>query len=121
MKYKGEVVNNHGQATNYWNMFPLKYKRLFREMYPGSLNVQVIIPPILDLSKKMTLEYPKELFKTVWKKAPWRRIEYYPATVNDVPGFLIILHPSSVGRPPNILEFILTAEVMEKEVEIEIL
>jgi CTP-dependent riboflavin kinase len=117
---KGRVIKGWGKATKFWQAFPPEYKRLFTDFYPGTLNVDVgevfIAPP----SRVMTLNYPPFLFKGIWAAAKWRSVDYLPVRVNGIGGFLVILNPSSVGRPKHILEFILEDYVGEEEVEIEL-
>jgi len=121
MKLKGTVVKGWGKATVFWKDFPPEYKILFKNFYPGTLNVKIEEPFDIPSDKIMKLSYPTFLFDKVWQGAEWRSINYLPARVNNIRGFLITLDPPSQGRPPDILEFILIDFVETSfAVEIEI-
>lgn len=129
MLLKGKVVKGHGQATDYWAKFPEHYKLLFAPMYPGSLNVEV-----KDLSSyeelynelfytrenAIQISWPFRVFQNEWKEVKyWNKTNYWPVKVNGTPGFHINLDPYSSGRPRHKLEFVLTGEIKDDEVEIE--
>ena len=113
MLLKGEVVKGWGKATGFWKRFPPEYKLLFKDFYPGTLNVKVEESFLIPKDRSMILVYPPFLFKSgeVWGEAKWRSINLLPARVDGVKGFLITLDPPSRGRPPDILEFILRDKV----------
>jgi|TARA_B100000959_G_scaffold268894_1_gene314064 CTP-dependent riboflavin kinase len=121
MFLKGKVVKGYGKATKFWSDFPEEYKLLFKEFYPGSLNVKIDREFDMIPERVMVLKYPIFLFNAEWKEAEWRSINYLPARVNGVSGFLITLDPPSIGRPKDILEFLLVDKVEDDNVKIEIL
>jgi CTP-dependent riboflavin kinase len=121
MFLNGTVVKGWGKATKFWSDFPEEYKLLFKEFYPGTLNVKVTKKFNMIAERVMVLKYPTFLFNAEWEEAEWRSVNYLPAKVNGVSGFLITLDPPSIGRPKDILEFILVDKVEDDNVEIEIL
>ena len=117
---KGRVIKGWGKSTEFWKGFPPEYKLLFQDFYPGTLNVKIEEPFDIPQDRIMKVNYPTFLFNKIWQGAKWRTINYLPARVNQMSGFLITLDPPSKGRPLDILDFILEGYVGEEEVEIEL-
>ena len=114
MLLKGKVVKGWGKATKFWSDFPEEYKSLFKEFYPGTLNVKIDREFDMIPDKVMTVIYPNFLFDGVWKELNHRSVNYLPVKINGARGFLITLGLSSISRPKDILEFLSQYNLMEK-------